>query len=74
MIYNLVVNINRVDRKFIDKFHTFSANNEFEWEHFGGSAARPYQESVLAVLGEYFERNAVFALNRNLGIKERVGC
>lgn len=74
MIYNLVVNINRADRKFIDKFHTFSANNNLN-ESISGSATRPYQrESVLAGIGEYFERNAVFALNRNFGNKERVGC
>lgn len=74
MIYNLTAKINNSDRKFIDKFHSFSVNSSMN-ENISGGATRPFlRESILAGVGEYFERDAVFAFNRNFANKERVGC
>ena len=74
MIYNLTAKINNSDRKFIDKFHSFSVNSSMN-ENISGGATRPFlRESILAGIGEYFERDAVFAFNRNFENKKHVGC
>ena len=47
MIYNLIANINNSDRKFIDKFHSFSVNSSMN-DNISGGATRPFlQESIL---------------------------
>ncbi len=44
-------------------------------ENISGGATRPFlRESIWAGVGEYFDRDAVFAFNRNFANTERVGC
>lgn len=72
MIYNLTAKINNSDRKFIDKFHSFSVNSSMN-ENISGGATRPFlRESILAGVGEYFERDAVLLLIEILQTKSEL--
>lgn len=71
MIYNISqVNLSRFPKIFLDEYGSFGVSNKLNPSICGTATRLTQRESILASIGEYFERYSLVELNRRLSSKK----